>query len=374
MSSTAKRSASRHRVRPKIWTRSFDNAEQFDCAARIFARLPIIPGLSCPSPRLCGQNRSRLEMQRECPTYGLWKAVDMIHKICPPYVPRMYVQDVRQLRDTLLNDTSILCASQIALNVDVTVLYVARKSATKRRPGVYVPFLENFDLGMLKSQDGFESDWAQHERDLVQKVKKQFDVLELLSQLASSPESQQQNHNNIDLDPETVVHILKATRPSPDMLDLVICRVQKYAPMLAEYVVEHAVLQLYALGKRREPLESERTRHHCNTVRHLVKLGPSDEDAQQQAHLLAGRATLLILYAALLIHLHSNIITVHDSKGLLQLDDPNDSPGAYASHENFLSVTQARCEARKAVRDLYAMGGKLPRDIRWFLSDNPVAD
>ncbi|KAI3322826.1 hypothetical protein HD806DRAFT_115727 [Xylariaceae sp. AK1471] len=370
---TAKHPASRHHLPPKILTHSFDNAEQFDCAVHIFTRLPIIGGLAGPSPRLCGQNRSRLEMEREYPTHRLWKAVDMVRKTCPPHVPRMYVQDVRQLRDTLLSDLSILCASQIALNVDVAVLSVACKRATKRRQPMYVPFLENFDLDMHKSQDGFESDWVQHERDLVQKVKKQFDVVELLSQLASSPESQQQNHNNTDLDSETVVHILEETRPSPDMLDLVIRRVPKYTPMLADYVVKHARLQLYTLGKRTSPLRSERTVHHYNAVRHLVQLGPSDEDVQQHTHLLVGRATLLIIYATLLIQLHANVITVHDSKGLLQLDYPNDSPDAYTSHDNFVSVTQARCKAREAVQSLYAMGGNLPRDIHWFLRDNSVA-
>ncbi|KAI1291499.1 hypothetical protein F5Y03DRAFT_400667 [Xylaria venustula] len=368
----AKRPPFRSHLPPKILTHSFDNAEQFDCAVRIFTRLPILSGLAGPSPRLCGQSRSRLEMEREYPTHRLWRAVEMIRKTCPPHVPRMCTQDVRQLRDTLLSDLSILCASQIALNVDVAVLSVACKRATKRRRPMYVPFLESFDLDTYKSQDGFESDWVQRERELVQKVKKQFDVVELLSRFASLPESQQQNHNDTDLDPETVVHILEATRPSPDMLDLVIRRVSKYTPMLAEYVASQARLQLYTLGKRTEPLRSERTVHHYNALRHLVQLGPSDEDVQQHAHLLAGWAALLIVYAALSIQLHANVITVHDSKGLLQLDCPNDSPDAYTSHENFVSVMQACCEARKAVRDLYARGGNLPRDIRWFLRDKSV--
>ncbi|RWA03710.1 hypothetical protein EKO27_g11397 [Xylaria grammica] len=307
----------------------------------------------------------------------------------------MYAQHVRQLRDTLLRDLSILCAAQMAPDVDLATLFVACRPANERRPAKYVPFLQSFDLAMPKSQgqgqgrDGREIDWVQHERDLAQKVKKQFAVLELLAQLAlflPYPLPEDRNHGldldrdlDFDHDPETLVHVLHAARASSDMLHLVISRVPKYAPILAEYVAGYARSQLFCLYPRdetppdyiRKALES-----HYNAVTRLFQLDPGDECSQQQPahHLLEGRAILRIVQAALLIQLHANVITVYESRGLVQLDDPHDTPDAYASHEDFVAVTQARRDAREAVQALYAAGRRLPLNTRSLLKDEPVAD
>ncbi|KAI0410490.1 hypothetical protein F5X98DRAFT_381746 [Xylaria grammica] len=394
-SSTSKRrGASRRRaLPPRIVTRSFEDAERFDRALRIFSRLPILSGLSGPLPRLCGQNRGRLEIEREYPTFRMWRATDMITKHRPPYAPRMYAQHVRQLRDTLLRDLSILCAAQMAPDVDLATLFVACRPANERRPAKYVPFLQSFDLDMPKSQgqgrDGHEIDWVQHERDLAQKVKKQFAVLELLAQLAlflPDPPPEDRNHGldldrdlNFDHDPETLVHVLDAAKASSDMLHLVISRVPKYAPILAEYAARYARSQLFYLYPRKEtPRDYTRKalENHYNAVTRLVQLDPGDKCDQQQPahHLLEGRAILRILQAALLIQLHANVITVYESRGLVQLDDPHDMPDAYASHEAFVAVTQARRDAREAVQALYAAGRRLPLKTRSLLKDRPVAD
>ncbi|RYP14043.1 hypothetical protein DL767_010440 [Monosporascus sp. MG133] len=102
-------------------------------------------------------------------------------------------------------------------------------------------------------------------------------------------------------------------------------------------------------------------------------LGSGDGHIQQHVHLLVDRAALLVIYATLLVQLHANVIAEHDSQGVLRLDCLGDSPDAYTNHKDFQSVAQARYEAEKAIRDLYAAGWGLDDGIHWFLGDNPVA-
>lgn len=111
--SSVNRQPSRRRPPPlKIVTRSFDNAELFNCAVHIFTRLPTISGLAGLSPHLRGQNRDKLEINLEYPTVGLWKAPSTIRAATRNRIPRMTVHNMRQLRDTVLNDLSLLIDSQ----------------------------------------------------------------------------------------------------------------------------------------------------------------------------------------------------------------------------------------------------------------------
>ncbi|RYO85070.1 hypothetical protein DL766_006529 [Monosporascus sp. MC13-8B] len=354
----------------QVRTRQVDNPEQFDCALRIFTRLPAIPGLASQAPRLCGQNRDRLEIELRYPDYGLWRIVDRVHSCGDRTTTLLRVQDVRQLRDAFLSDLSILCASEIAYGTDISTLRIAHQ----RRPSsVFLPFLDTFDLNMSAKQEGNASHWEKHERDMIQKVNTEFKVLELLAQLSSSPKSRQQSQCNItNLDAEVVAHVLEAAQPRSDIGNLVVRHVKRYSPGLGRFVARNAQRHLYTLGKRTSPPDRSsqgRTVDYCTTVRHVLQLGPGDESV----HLLADRAALLVVYATLLVQLHANAIAEHDSQGVLWLDCPGDSPDAYTNYKNFQSVAQARYEAKKAVQDLYAAGGKLDDGTRWFLGDNPVA-
>lgn len=189
LSSSTNCQPSRRRPPPvKIVTRSFDNVELFNCAVRIFTRLPILSGLAGPSPRLCGQNRDKLEINLEYPTVGLWKALSTIRATTRNHIPRMTPHNIRQLRDTILNDLSLLVDSQIPFDPDVSSLFVAGKSASRdaRRknamrtdPSWYAPLLDTFDLNKCTGQEGIEINWAQHKKDLIHKVQAQFNVLEV---------------------------------------------------------------------------------------------------------------------------------------------------------------------------------------------------
>ncbi|RYO89854.1 hypothetical protein DL766_010486 [Monosporascus sp. MC13-8B] len=358
----------------QVRTRQVDNPEQFDCAVRIFTGLPAIPGLAGQAPRLRGQNRNRLEIELQYPDYGLWRVVDRVHPCGDRTTTLLRVQDIRQLRDAFLNDLSILCASQIACNTDISTLRIAHR----RRPSsAFVPFLDIFDLNMCVEQGGNKIHWVKHKRDMVQKVKTQFEVLELLAQLSSPRESWQQNrYNNTDLDAEAVAHVLEAAKPPSNIGNLVIRHVKRYSPELARFAAGNAQLHLYTLGKRTSPPDRSsqgRTVDYCNTVRHVLQLGSGNGHIQQYVRLLADRAALLVIYATLLVQLYGNVIVEHDSQGVLRLDCPGDSPDAYTTYKSFQSVAQARYEAKKAIQDLYAAGGKLDDDTCWFLSDKPVA-
>ena len=178
----------------------------------------------------------------------------------------------------------------------------------------------------------------------------------------------------LKLDPDTVVHVFEAHRPAPDIRVLVIRHVKTYSTRLARVVAEEARNHLYTLGRRSSPAENGWTIHYCNMVQHILQLQLqlSSEDGMDE-QLLADRAALLVIYAALLIQVHSKQIKVGRSEGLVQLDSSSDSC-LYIDQHTFLHVREACDEVTTVVHKLDASGLKLCNEVKWFLRSRGVEE
>lgn len=178
----------------------------------------------------------------------------------------------------------------------------------------------------------------------------------------------------LKLDPDTVVHVLEAHRPAPDICVVVIRHVKTYSTRLARFVAEEARNHLYTLGRRSSPAENGWTIHYCNMVQHMLQLQLqlSSEDGMDE-QLLADRAALLVIYAALLIQVHSKQIKVGRSEGLVQLDSSSDSC-LYIDQHTFLHVREACDEVTTVVHKLDASGLKLCNEVKWFLRSRGVEE
>ncbi|GAP88613.1 hypothetical protein SAMD00023353_3300930 [Rosellinia necatrix] len=353
----------------RVIVQGFGNGELFDGAVSVFARLPAIPGLAGIVPRVCHQDRDRLELRLRCPSCGIWRVVDRLHSRGNRRMPRLQVHQVRQLRDTLLNDIRILCASRIAFSSDVTSLYIAQQIPVTK----FIPLLDRFDFNMCAS-DADAIDWSGLERDMVRKVNAQFQVFESLANFESPIQSQEQS--NAELDPGYTLNILQANPPLERTSCLVIQQVSTYTPGLARYIMRDVAGHLYELPKRtslasRYAFEILTT--YSNTVGHMLRLRLS-EGLQPSISLLSGRACLHVLHAALLVHAYVSVIEVDDSAGLLQLDHPA-LLEPYTSIEGFRLITEAYHGAQEAIRALHDAGGKVGPKARYFLRDvHPASD
>ncbi|RYP54104.1 hypothetical protein DL768_001106 [Monosporascus sp. mg162] len=364
-----------HHQRPaKIEIRFLQSPEQFDRAVETFTRLAAVPELAGRVPRLHIRNRDELMIQLKQPDYGLWKIIDRVHPHGDPLSPLLYPRDIRQIRRALLDDISILCDLQIAWSADLGRLRIAHW----RKPvAAYEPFLDTFDLDI----PNIHRDWNKVKEVTVQTVKKQFDVLELLTKLSSSsPDSQrqqrrQEDYTDLDLDPDAVAHVLETNPPPGNIGNLVIRLTKRYTPALSRFIIWYTKRHLHNLPPRTRPPNPSRrdmTMKYCDMIGHLLRLvAEVERHSQQNVCPLVDRAVLRVLYAVLLLQLHANVIASYGSEDLLQLDCPDDSAEAYTSFENFESVAQARREASEAVRNLRAAGGKLDRSTCRLLRGEP---
>ncbi|RYC57104.1 hypothetical protein CHU98_g9106 [Xylaria longipes] len=363
------------RLRPgDVIIHQFSDPEKYDSAVRIFTRLPSITGLAGLTPRLYNQDRDRLEIQLKYPNCGIWRVVDRVHSRGDRAVARLRVHEIRQLRNTLLNDISILCASHIAFSCDISFLRIVHR----RKPfPAFLPFLDAFDLNAC-------IDWAEYEREIVRKVEAQFQVFEFLAQLESPTQSHPQSplqsdaadaelELELELDPADALRILQANPPCDPLWCLVILQVRKYAPELARYTIDNVDGHLHTLQKRTglpDYYPCSVLSNYSNAVRHMLLLTATDgaqpDGAQPDIQLLADRAYLWVLYAAVLVHSHVTVIEPNFSKGLLRLDGLAE---ACTSREDVYLVTEACRDAQKAVQTLYKAGGKLEKGARWFIRD-----
>ncbi|KAI1827198.1 hypothetical protein F4861DRAFT_436636 [Xylaria intraflava] len=338
------------RERPKPWdliTRKLSGPEQFNDAVRVFTCLSSIPGLSGVRPRLYGQDRDQLEIQLYYPKYKFWRVVDRLHSYGDSREPRMQVYEVRQLRETLLKDISILCASHIAFQSDASVLRVTEH----RRKSIFSPLLNTFDFHTAKEANNI--DWTELEKTIVRKIEMQFQVFELFAQFNSDTQPQQQSSTK--LDPEETLRILRVNPPSYREMLRVILQVGRYTPELARYIIENT---------KELPLGDPALTSYCDAIRHVIRLSTIDECAQQSISLLADRASLWVVYTAMLVHLHAKV--KQRSQGLLRLTRPGPAE-AYTSCEGFNLVVEAHREARGAIRTLYDAGGELDRTTRCYI-------
>ncbi|MBE3045780.1 hypothetical protein IMZ48_25200 [Candidatus Bathyarchaeota archaeon] len=83
-------------------------------------------------------------------------------------------------------------------------------------------------------------------------------------------------------------------------------------------------------------------------------------------HDAADRVALLVIRAALLIHLHAKNVKAAMSKGILELYR-GESAASYASAEGFNFVAGAWEAAAEAIRRFNSGGRTLESDIGWLV-------
>lgn len=155
-----------------ITIRRFDNQLEFDRAVHIYIQLQTIPNLTSLFPRLHGQDRNRLEIELQYPTYGLLSIYDRARAYDDRTVPLLRMQDACLFEDGLLNDISILGDSQIACDIDLSSLRVMYQGHH------FLPFLDNFSLEM-GTADKNNTQWTDLKVTMVQNIKAQFRMLEV---------------------------------------------------------------------------------------------------------------------------------------------------------------------------------------------------
>ncbi|KAL9114302.1 MAG: hypothetical protein Q9227_001724 [Pyrenula ochraceoflavens] len=366
--------ASRQQTRQlNIETRKFDNPQQFQYAVHVFTKLARIPHLSTRAPKICGQDLNRLEIELKYPAYPLWRVFDRLLK--RPYRnEQLGVKDLRQLREDLLSNISILYDSQIAFDADVSTLRMAHRSARPSiRPSKFLPFFDTFDLGVSTQQNDDSINWAELRDSAIRKAQSQFDVLEFLALAKATPEIRAPEFAP---DPETVVHILSSyTTISSIQVNPLLRHVNKRTAEFDHLTAKHIAGLLQAMTFRNfQPQRPDpRLPNDRDTVTHVLRLGSNDTLAAScSGYQLAGRAALWVVYTAILIHMYANVIEVGNdySRGLVEFEYSDELADSFTSWENFSLVSEAARKAGEAVRTLYASGGDLDPDIRSFINKN----
>ncbi|KAJ2983967.1 hypothetical protein NUW58_g6156 [Xylaria curta] len=341
----------------------FSDLERFDGAVRTFTRLQSISGLAGLRPRLRSQDHNRLQIQLQYPDYKIWRVVDRLRYSSGWTVMPLQVHQIRQLRDTLLNDINTLCASHIAFSNDMSFLRIVQP---QNLYSTILPLLETFDRDVCIERDSNIINWAELKKRTVRKIERQFQVFEFLAQFDSLTQSQRESY--MKFHPKYVLPILKANTSG---WPLVMLQVGRYTPELARYAIKYVSEALYEL-KERSHLPSkdccEELTRYSNVLRHVLRLSTKINSAKRGKHLLANRANLCILYAAMSVHRHAKIMEHKDSKGLLRLDCPG-LPDTYTSCEGFDSVITAYSETREAIRILYDASEKLEGHASQLICD-----
>ncbi len=164
----------RNRLRPRLRTRPLDlRPGQVESARAIFEILQSIPHVSNRTPALrpLGDDGRCGQYELEYPAHRLWRLVG------DPYLPRLTRNNVRQLRDDLINTISQLYDAHVAYVLDLATFSVAKKLSTHRRGAVFVPFLDTFDFD--KHPDNPATSWEDLKNEQLAIVKAHFDVLEV---------------------------------------------------------------------------------------------------------------------------------------------------------------------------------------------------
>ncbi|KAI0414500.1 hypothetical protein F5X98DRAFT_389764 [Xylaria grammica] len=339
---------------PLLWHRPY-----------IYSKLQTIPNLSNRTPCLRRQANDAQDEQYELqyPVYRIWRLIG------DPTLPTLSIQDLRRLRNALIEDISRLYDARIAYDPDLTTLTVVKKLNQRERVATFVPFIDTFDFD---DRVGDEATlWADLMQRKINTANAQFEVLELLAELS---ESRQISQFQADLQPDVVAQIFQRIHPRDDQRNLVIRRVARYSPELGRLVIQEARRYVCELPRRtglaRESV-NESTRDYCSTVAYILGLMDKYESGRQvELGDLGDRAAISILYAALLIHLHAKTNLAIMSRGLLDMSG-NATAESYTSYEGFQTVTAAYSQAMRAIHCFEENGGQLDDGSEWILRTPP---
>ncbi|KAI0802793.1 hypothetical protein GGR55DRAFT_682901 [Xylaria sp. FL0064] len=357
------KNALRHRpdlmLRPgDLIIRRLRNDDEFEGMVRVFAELESTSGLAGGKPVIYSQDPDRLEILLLYPDNHFRPVID--DRILPK-APYLGLAQVRELRDTLVNDVSILCASRIAFSSDISFL---RIGFSKK----FLPLLDIFDLAMSPTQDvaNDTTNWEELEKDLVRKIDAQFQVFEYLAQLEPlclDPPKQY----NLQLDPEYALRITQGNQLYHTERSLIFQQVCGYSREIASEVIY--LLRDLIAGQSRWRLHDALLTRELNTAAHVIRQSSGAEaGTEDYIPLLVDITQIRILCARLLFAHHAKV-----GMGpiwLIELSNPGVAEN-YSSPESFELVKEAFRNAREAIESLYKAGGRLTRMQRRYISDRP---
>ncbi|KAI1345553.1 hypothetical protein F5Y01DRAFT_320640 [Xylaria sp. FL0043] len=339
--------------------RRLRNDEELESMVRVFARLESTSGLAGVKPVIHSQDRDRLEILLLYPDDHFRPLIDDRN---PPYVPRLGLRHVRELRDTLVNDISILCASRITFSSDISFLRIGYSEK-------FLPLLDTFDLARSPAQDvcNDTTDWEELEKDLVRKVDAQFQVFEYLSQLQPlclNPPKQY----NLQLDPEYALRITHGNQLYRTERSVIFQQVCGYSREIASEVIY--ILRDLTEGQSRWTLHDALVTRELNTAAHVIRQSSGAEaGTEDYIPLLVDITQIRILCARLLFTYHAKKVRIGPIP-LIELSNPGVAEN-YSSPESFELVKEAFCKAREAIESLYKAGGRLTRMQRCYIRDRP---
>ncbi|KAI1271464.1 hypothetical protein F5Y07DRAFT_404367 [Xylaria sp. FL0933] len=325
---------------------------------RVLARLESTSGLAGIKPVIHSQDRDRLEILLLYPEDHFRP---LINDRNTSYVPRLGLTDVRELRDTLVNDISILCASRITFSSDISFLRIGYSKK-------YLPLLDTFDLAMSPAQDvaNDTTNWEELEKDLVRKIDAQFQVFEYLAQLEPlclDPPKQY----NLQLDPEYALHITQGNRLYYTERSVIFQQVCGYSRKIASEVIY--ILRDLIDAQSRWTLHDALVIRELNTAAHVIRQSSGAEaGTEDYIPLLVDITQIRILCARVLFTHHAKVRI--EPIPLIELSNPGVAEN-YSSPEGFELVKEAFCKAKEAIESLYKAGGRLTRTQRCYISDRP---
>ncbi|KAH9907252.1 hypothetical protein F4778DRAFT_528957 [Xylariomycetidae sp. FL2044] len=324
--------------------------DQHARASIVFNAVRSMPQLANRTPRACpsedahSADKFQLEVPKYC-TYSLlgdWR------------LPALTARDIQDLRDASINDIRQLYDRHLPYVPDLTTLKVV---VSKTMPRVYRAFINTFDFSIELNDHTIP--WAEITDARIQRIERQFDVLEALAVLAQRP---QPGQLSVDLQPSISVQILKHHRPPPGVCNLLVRHLKAYSAKLGKYVVKLAYKYMHFIPGRSGPPFLPlhfRVSDYISTVTHVLHL--LDQSLLENSHgddLATDRAALLVIHATLLIHQHAKTIPLFPPCGLLRCID-KDASDAYMTFEGFLAAAHARDLAETAIGQLPGEGAEL---------------
>ncbi|KAI0869562.1 hypothetical protein GGS24DRAFT_478490 [Hypoxylon argillaceum] len=363
-----------HEVHPKVIQPKRKHfrlhPEQRDRAVTIFTALQQIERCANRAPQLVPQ-------QSDDPGHGRLRLEYPSCHFCICLDDRSMSDakrlDLPALRRDIIEDLDLLYAQHIPYTPDLTTLELAETvTSGPRVPSDAKPFLGPRDFDLEINSNDPTIPWAELRRERRRMIETQFDVLELLIAPPESTEAQCQQPL-IDLDPSIVGLMLRTLWPSTKDSGRVIRHLNRYSAELGQFLIKVARFDLLSLPRRNRPPDSEywikdRVDDYIPILDHVLSLidqAIHDQGIQSNS-LLADRATLLVIKAAMLIHQHANVIPIYGSNKLLGKSG-HGTAESYITYEGYVSVTRACQIAEAAVHELTGIGGEIHPYARRFL-------
>lgn len=184
-----------------------------------------------------------------------------------------------------------------------------------------------------------------------------FLYLQLLANITHSIEPSSLRN---ELDPDLVAGVIKNSKPKKEEICLLIRYVNHYSPALFIPVIVYArvILQRFPMPAGAEDKYTNSGSEWCTTVKHFLDVLDLHAGEAYSDDLLSSRASLLVLYASLLVHVHARNGKLLFSEEILDLNG-QETAGSYTNEEGFQVVQNALVQLKETLGRLKERGLEL---------------